>query len=203
MSLEMIGQPKGQSLLVTDCILSFCPQSALCLLGHCSSLLATRSLDTVRNAFLLMMLDTPRTDTPLGWHPGQISPWADTTPRQTAPLGRRTPWADTSPRAGTPLRADTLPQAPLQWMVRILLECFLVIIRNIVAARSCFHKHLSFCSQGEGVPGQTPPGRNSPWQTTPPPHPPGRPPPTQQTATAVDGTHPAGMHSCYNLFLQG
>ena len=28
-------------------------------------------------------------------------------------------------------------------------------------------------------------------------HPPGQTPPPQQTATAVDGTHPTGMHSCF------
>ena len=35
--------------------------------------------------------------------------------------------------------------------------------------------------------------------------PPGRPPqpnPIQQMATAVNGTHPTEMHSCYNLFLK-
>ena len=42
----------------------------------------------------------------------------------------------------------------------------------------------------------------------PPADPPsGRPPlvrhpPPQQTATAADGTHPTGMHSCINLVLQ-
>ena len=34
-----------------------------------------------------------------------------------------------------------------------------------------------------------PPGRQPPGQTPPP----------QQTATAVDGTHPTGMHSCLHL----
>ena len=38
------------------------------------------------------------------------------------------------------------------------------------------------------TPGQTPP------RQTPPPH--GQTPPHQQTATAADGTHPTGMHSC-------
>ena len=46
-------------------------------------------------------------------------------------------------------------------------------------------------------PDQTPPSQTSPGQTPPPGrHPPlGRHPP-QQTATAADGTHPTGMHSC-------
>ena len=39
-------------------------------------------------------------------------------------------------------------------------------------------------------PGQTPPAR----------HPPGQPHP-QQTATAADGTHPTGMHSCYIICI--
>ena len=49
-------------------------------------------------------------------------------------------------------------------------------------------------------PRQTPtsPGRHPPPRQTPPGrHPLGRHPPPQQTATAVDGTHPTGMHSCY------
>ena len=44
----------------------------------------------------------------------------------------------------------------------------------------------SVCLQGEGV---HPPGQ------TPPPKPLGRPP-SPEMATAVDGTHPTGMHSC-------
>ena len=56
---------------------------------------------------------------------------------------------------------------------------------------------------GGGVPGQvplqagTPP---TPGQVHPPPpgrYPPVRYTPTQQMVTAVDGTHPTGMHSCY------
>ena len=46
----------------------------------------------------------------------------------------------------------------------------------------------------------SPPGRCPPGQAHPPPpgrYPPVRYTPTQQMATAVDGTHPTGMHSCY------
>ena len=57
---------------------------------------------------------------------------------------------------------------------------------------------VSVCPQGGGVhpPGQTPPwqadrhlwaGTPLPWANTPP----------SQTATAADGTHPTGMHSCF------
>ena len=49
---------------------------------------------------------------------------------------------------------------------------------------------------GKHPPGQTTPWVNNPlarqipsWQTPPPP---------EQTATATDGTHPTGMHSCLN-----
>ena len=46
-------------------------------------------------------------------------------------------------------------------------------------------------------PGQTPPARHSPRQTLSWAHtPPGRHP-HPMTATAVDGTHPTGMHSCF------
>ena len=44
--------------------------------------------------------------------------------------------------------------------------------------------------------GYTIPGRHAPGQT-----PPGQTPP-QQTATAVDGTHPTGMHSCSDCIVQ-
>ena len=40
----------------------------------------------------------------------------------------------------------------------------------------------------------TPLGQTPPRQDT---HLPGQTPPPQQTATAADGTHPTGMHSCY------
>ena len=62
----------------------------------------------------------------------------------------------------------------------------LVTVRNVVAARLCFHRCLSFCSQGRGMypnmhPGYTPWADTSPEQTKPPPgrHPLGRHPPAQ------------------------
>ena len=47
-----------------------------------------------------------------------------------------------------------------------------ITIHNVVAARLCFHRHLSFCSQGEGRgcdrhPTSRPPGRH-PFQADPP-----------------------------------
>ena len=77
--------------------------------------------------------------------------------------------------------------------------------------RSCegsFYTCLSFFSREGGLP-QCMLGYTPLWEQTPPRsrHPPragtprSRPPrdqaaPPQQTATAVDGTHPTGMHSC-------
>ena len=68
--------------------------------------------------------------------------------------------------------------------------------------RLCFYTCVSVHGGGGclpqcmlGPPEQTPPrGRHPPeqtppWQQTPPTR-------TQQTATAADGTHPTGMHSC-------
>ena len=52
----------------------------------------------------------------------------------------------------------------------------------------CFHRRLSFCSHGGVcIPACT--GADTPWAETP-----GQTPPP--TATAADGTHPTGMHSC-------
>ena len=49
-------------------------------------------------------------------------------------------------------------------------------------------------------PGQTPSlGRHPPVQTTPGQTPPGTTPPPQEMATAGDGTHPTGMHSCFEF----
>ena len=74
-------------------------------------------------------------------------------------------------------------------------------VRSVVAERLCFHRRLSFYSQRvfgrHPHPGQTPPGS----------HPPDRhpltdtPAPAPEMATAADGTHPTGMHSCFNLQL--
>ena len=55
----------------------------------------------------------------------------------------------------------------------------------------------------------TPIGRHPPSQThtSPGRHPlgqtslPGKHTPSPDTATAVDGTHPTGMHSCYKIFM--
>ena len=57
---------------------------------------------------------------------------------------------------------------------------------NEVAERLCFYTCLSFCPRGWCLPqcmlGCTPSRADTP----------------QQTATAADGTHPTGMHSCIN-----
>ena len=67
----------------------------------------------------------------------------------------------------------------------------------LLRKRLCFHRCLSVHRGGvhplasrhplgrQTVLGQTPPGRQTPPRQTP-----------QQTATAADGTHPTGMHSC-------
>ena len=47
-----IYRPQGK-VMFSQCV-SFCPQSESCLLGHCSSLLATRSLVTVRSVRILL-----------------------------------------------------------------------------------------------------------------------------------------------------
>ena len=81
----------------------------------------------------------------------------------------------------------------------------LITLRNEV--RVC----QSFCSQGEGVSGRHHPLQTPPWADTPPGRHPSRqtpswadtpcpvhagihPPPA---ATAADGKHRTGMHSCY------
>ena len=87
----------------------------------------------------------------------------------------------------------------VQWTVRIVLECILVTACNEVGARLYFHRRLSFwrclllggvCSQGVPVPGGggSAPGGTWSWVVL------GVNPP--ETATAVGGTHPTGMHSC-------
>ena len=40
-----------------------------------------------------------------------------------------------------------------------------------------------------------PPRADTPWDQTPR----DRTPPSRETATAADGTHPTGMHSCFNF----
>ena len=60
-----------------------------------------------------------------------------------------------------------------------------------------------------GVSDRHSPGRHPPWANTPlgrptplGRHPPWADTPPQQTATAADGTHPTGMHSCFIMWLQ-
>ena len=95
---------------------------------------------------------------------------------------------------------------------------YIFTVRNVVAARQCFYTCLSFCPQSGGR--QTPPRQTPSWQAdtcwladTPPPLEGGHPTleadtpwqadtsprqaDTPGTATAADGTHPNGMHSCY------
>ena len=72
--------------------------------------------------------------------------------------------------------------------VRCHYQMVIVTVRNVVAERLCFHRRLPFCSHGGCVPactGADTPREDTPRQTPPP------------TATAADGTHPTGMHSCY------
>ena len=147
--------------------------------------------------------------------------------------GRYTPCVRYNPPGGAPPRSYT-PQKGLSQCWHLVVatavgsvpEWFLLItICNIVAEGICFHRHLSFCSQGEvsitactganTPPGQTPlvqtPPCRHPTGQTPPPlgrpptradtppgrYPPGRhPPPLPPTTTPKDGTHPAGMRSC-------
>ena len=71
----------------------------------------------------------PQADTPLGRHPLGRHPMGRH-PMGRHPMGRHPPGRH--PQAGTPPQADTpwqhsLPQWPLQLIVRILLECFLLI----------------------------------------------------------------------------
>ena len=84
----------------------------------------------------------PRADTPLGRHPSGQTPsigrqpsrqkplWADT-PRQTPPY----PFGQTPP-------GQTPQRRPVQWMVRILLECILVFWdSSIRSGNSCPKLH--------------------------------------------------------------
>ena len=77
-------------------------------------------------------------DTPLGRHPLADTPWqtppgqtppGQTPPGQTTPL--QTPWADTRPRTDTPISRHPL-RRPLQWTVRILLECILAYNKSLL-----------------------------------------------------------------------
>ena len=60
------------------------------------------------------------------------------------------------------------------------------------------HHHPAQTPPWVDTPPQTPP-RQTPWVNTP-----GQTPdPPPETATAADGTHPTGMHSCYSLLCIG
>ena len=80
-----------------------------------------------------------------------------------------------------------------------------ITVRNVVAARKCFHRCLSFCPQGGGGVCQTPPGRSIPPAQTPPldrhtppgqTHSPGQThPPPRQTPLRQIGRHPLGRQA--------
>ena len=61
--------------------------------------------------------------------------------------------------------------------IRLIVAMFLLPSATVVVERLCFHRCLSV-HRREGV------------------HPQGRHPP--EMATVADGTHPTGMHSCWN-----
>ena len=63
---------------------------------------------------------------------------------------------------------------------------YIITVRNILAARLCFHRPLILFT-GAGVCGNHPP----PADSSPP----------LEMATAADGTHPTGMHSCLRVRL--
>ena len=83
-----------------------------------------------------------------------------------------------------------------------LISIFTVRKRSL--RRLCFYTCLSFCSQGGSLPqcilGYHPPEQTPPRPGTLPPGPgtprTSPPLPGAETATAADGTHPTGMHSC-------
>ena len=172
--------------------------------------------------------DTPLGKSPLSDTPQADTPWVDTSlvrhPFSTdTPLGRHIlPRQTTTAVDGTHptgmhscftgicqsvhrggLFGRHPPQQPLQWMVHILLECILVSQTSVSLSTEggcladtppgshcsgryasywnafLFHRHLSVCPQ-----------RGVVWQTPLP------------AATAVDGTHPTGMHSCFTGICQ-
>ena len=119
----------------------------------------------------------------------------DTTPPEHTPPGVDTaqsrhppeqtyPWEQTPPRADTPWSRHPPEQTPPQ--SRHPLEQTPPGADNPPGSRH--------------PPGQTPPGADTPQGEHPPPeHTPPTPPhphPPGETATAADGTHPTGMHSC-------
>ena len=99
-------------------------------------MLVTARNSSGRKIMFLHLSDTP---TPRQTPPRQTPPLADSPPsRQTHP-----PWADT-------LRADTnTPRWPLQWTVRVVLECILVVTGFIVSGTSSLG--TSLVGQGQTV----------------------------------------------------
>ena len=108
----------------------------------------------------------------------------------------------------------------LNWKLQIALLPSATKLRRL-----CFYRRLSVhrgvsASVHAGIPHkppqeQTPPQSRPPWEQTPreqtpplqqTPYPgadtPQEQTPPRETATAADGTHPTGMHSCSNIFLQ-
>ena len=109
----------------------------------------------------------------------------------TKPPGMYTPTGTHPPGRYTPLGRYTPHQWSMSGQYASYWNAFLVFItvHKVVVARLCFYMCLSFCPQG--MSDRHPLGRHpSPRQTPPPPPP--------VTATAADGTHPTGMHSCFH-----
>ena len=89
----------------------------------------------------------------------------------------------------------------------------IITVRNYSSCGKVIISQVSVCPQGgrctppgrQTPPGKTHPGRHTPWVDTPPlgrhtssgQTPPSPPPP--EKATAADGTHPTGMHSCFKI----
>ena len=96
------------------------------------------------------------------------------------------------------IKPDFKPDILLfSWLICVYLRhVVLITVRNVVEARLCFHRHLSFCSQREGVciPActglDTPLDRHSLLADTPPPQ-----ADTPQADTPPP-PWPPGMHSC-------
>ena len=85
---------------------------------------------------------------------------------------------------------------------------FTPVCHSVHRGRGC----LADTPQADIPPRQTPPRADTPILGRPPeqtplpgrhPSPPGRHPCLPETATAADGTHPTGMHSCNMQFYQG
>ena len=86
----------------------------------------------------------------------------------------------------------------------IFLHLSLILFTGVSAS-----VHAGIPPPGLGTPReQSPPGADTPWEQTPPrsrtPAGAGSPrtrhhPPGAETATAADGTHPTGMHSCIDM----